>query len=130
MPFDFRWDNDEKTIMRYVAEGAWNWNDFHKHLRRSTLCLDEVDHPVETIIDLRSGNKLPAGAVGHLRSTGAKTHANHTGRAVILGVDAETQRRLGAVDGVYQDSERLLRFVETDEAAYRVIAEWRAQCQP
>lgn len=27
MPFDFRWDNEEKTIMRYVAEGNWNWND-------------------------------------------------------------------------------------------------------
>jgi|SRR5690606_450614 len=125
MPFDFRWDNDDKTIMRYVASGAWNWNEFHKNMRRSTLWFDQVSHPVDVIVDLRGGNKLPAGAIGHLRSLGTKIHANSTGRAVILGVDAETQRKLGAVDGVYDDGERQLRFVETDEAAYRAIEGWR-----
>lgn len=125
MPFSFRWDNDDKTIMRFVAEGRWNWNDFHKNVRRSTLWLDQVQHPVDVIFDLRSGDRLPVGAVGHLRSVGTETHANSTGRAVLLGVDAETQRLLGAVDGVYQDSHRLLRFAETDEAAAAIIAEWR-----
>ncbi|HLU12226.1 MAG TPA: hypothetical protein VK003_21290 [Oceanobacillus sp.] len=125
MPFDFRWDNDDKTIMRYVASGAWNWNEFHKNMRRSTLWFDQVSHPVDVIVDLRGGNKLPAGAIGHLRSLGTKIHANSTGRAVILGVDAETQRKLGAVDGVYDAGERQLRFVETDEAAYRAIEGWR-----
>lgn len=125
MPFDFRWDNDDKTIMRYVASGAWNWNEFHKNMRRSTLWFDQVSHPVDVIVDLRGGNKLPAGAIGHLRSLGTKIHANSTGRAVILGVDAETQRKLGAVDGVYDDGEHQLRFVETDEAAYRAIEGWR-----
>ena len=125
MPFDFRWDNDEKTVMRYVAEGLWNWNEFHKNMRRSTLWFDQVSHPVDVIVDLRGGDRLPAGAIGHLRSLGTKTHANSTGRAVILGVDGETQRKLGAVNGVYADRERHLRFVETDEAAYETIRRWR-----
>ena len=125
MPFDFRWDNDDKTIMRYVAEGSWNWNEFHKNMRRSTLWFDQVSHPVDVIVDLRGGTRLPAGAIGHLRSIGTKTHANSTGRAVILGVDAEIQRRLGAVNGVYDDRERHLRFVVTDEEAYEIIRHWR-----
>lgn len=125
MAMDFRWDNDEKTIIRYTASGTWNWNEFHKHLRRSLLWLDQVGHPVETIIDLRAGDRLPAGAIGHLRSIGAKGHPNSTGRAVILGVDDETQHRLGALDGVYQDNQRLLRFAQTDEAAYRILGEWQ-----
>ena len=127
MPVDFQWDNDEKTIIRYTASGVWNWNEFHKHLRRSLLWFDQVSHPIEMIIDLRGGNKLPAGAVGHLRSIGAKAHPNSTGRAIVLGVDGETQHRLGAVDGVYQDSQRLLRFVETDEMAYQILEEWRGK---
>jgi hypothetical protein len=125
VPFDFQWDNDEKTVIRYRAAGRWNWNDFYKNVSRSLLWLDEVSHPVDVIIDLRGGDKLPAGAVGHLRSIGAKAHTNSTGRAVILGVDDETQKRLGATDGVYQDSQRPLRFVDSDEAAYQVISEWR-----
>lgn len=130
MPFDFRWDNDDKTVMRYVAEGSWNWNEFHKNMRRSTLLFDQVSHPVDVIVDLRGGDKLPAGAIGHLRSIGTKTHANSSGRAVILGVDAETQRKLGAVNGVYHDHERRLHFVETDEEVYHVITEWRASDEP
>lgn len=125
MSIDFQWDNDEKTVIRYRASGRWNWNDFYKNVNRSLLRFDEVSHPVDVIIDLRGGDRLPAGAVGHLRSIGSKAHANSTGRAVILGVDAETQHRLGAVDGMYQDSERLLRFVDSDDAAYRVLQEWQ-----
>lgn len=130
MPVEFRWDNDEKTIMRYVAQGAWNWNEFHKNMRRSTLWFDQVNHPVDVIVDLRGGNRLPAGAIGHLRSIGTKTHGNSTGRAVILGVDADIQRKLGAVNGVYHDHERLLRFADSDEEAYRVIADWSANDEP
>lgn len=125
MAFDFRWDNDEKTIMRYVAEGKWNWNEFHKHMRRSTLWFDMVTHPIDVIIDLRAGEGLPSGAIGHLRSLGTKTHANSTGRAVILGVDAETQRQMRVVNGIYRDSQRELRFAESDEAAYSIIEAWR-----
>jgi hypothetical protein len=116
--------------MRYITQGAWNWNEFHKNMLRSTLWLDQVKHLVDVIVDLRGGDRLPAGAIGHLRSIGTKSHANSTGRAVILGVDTETQRRLGAINGVYQDHERLLIFVDSDEEAYRLIAEWRRSGEP
>lgn len=123
---NFQWDNDEKTVMRYTVEGVWNWNEFHKTLRRSTLRFDDVNHPVDTIIDLRKGAKLPAGAVGHLRSLGAKTHPNSVARTVILGVDATVQAAIGAVSGLYWDDGRLIHFAASDKDAYEVIARWRS----
>ncbi len=127
MSFDFRWDNPEQTVLRYVAEGDWNWNDLHKHLRRSTLWLDTLGHPVETIIDLREGKKLPAGAVGQLRSLGKKTHPNNHARTIIMGVDAEVQRQLGVIDGVYRGKDRLIRFAESDADAAAILAEWQGK---
>lgn len=124
MSFDFRWDNPEQTVLRYVADGDWNWNDLHKHLRRSTLWLDTLDHPVETIIDLRSGSRMPGGAVGQLRSLGKQLHRNSRARTIIMGVPAELQRQLGAVEGVYRTPEQLIRFAATDAEAAAILAEW------
>jgi hypothetical protein len=122
---NFQWDNDDKRIMRYTAAGLWNWNEFHKTLRRSTLRFDEVSHPVDTIIDLRGGTRLPAGAVGHLRSLGTKMHPNGVARTVILGVDAAVQAAIGAVNGLYWAEGRLIHFAASDEDAYAVIERWR-----
>lgn len=125
MPVDFDWLNEEKTVMVYTIAGNWNWNDLHKNLRRSTLWWDDVEYPVEVIIDLSGSPKLPAGAVGHLRSIGVFQHANSPGRAVLVGVPLEVQTALGAHDGVYRDGERELRFAADQAAAQAIIAAWR-----
>lgn len=125
MSFEFRWDNPEQTVLRYVAEGAWNWNDLHKHLRRSTLWLDTLDHAVETIFDFRAGDRLPAGAVGHLRSLGKQIHRNSHARTIVMGVDPAIQQQLGARDGVFQTSDQLIRFVDDDAEAATILAAWR-----
>ncbi|MBZ0293422.1 MAG: hypothetical protein K8L99_12720 [Anaerolineae bacterium] len=124
MGIEYRWDNDAQTVIRMVVDGTWNWNDFHKNLRRMTFWLDSVDHPVELVIDLRASHKLPAGAFGHIRSLGKKIHPNGRDRVVIIGLDETLARQIGGEQGVYQDSERLIRFVPTDEAAQAVLEEW------
>jgi len=127
MPFGFQWENPERTVIRYSAQGRWDWNEFHKNIRRSTLWFDEVSHPVDAIIDLRGGARMPAGAVAHLRSVGKPHHANSTGRVLILGVDPEIQKHLGAVDGVYRDGAREIYFCDTDEQAQAILERWLAE---
>lgn len=126
MPVEFAWDNDEKTIVRVVAVMPWNWNDFHKAMRRASFLLDTVHHDVDLLIDLRQSSRLPAGALGHIRSLGAAIHPNHPDRAVILGLDASIAGPLGGDDRAYSDGTRLLRFVESDDEARSVIEAWRA----
>lgn len=126
MPVEFAWDDDEHTILRVTATPPWNWNDFHKALRRATFWLDAVDHTVEIVIDLRKSAKLPAGALGHIRSLGTAIHPNHEDRMVIIGLDESVAGPLGGADRTYQDEARCIRFVETDDEAQAVIAAWRA----
>lgn len=125
MPLDFVWDDDAKTVIRYRARGRWNWNDFHKTVRISTFQLDRLDHDVDTILDLSESERLPAGAVGHLRTLGKADHAHRLPRAIVVGADAAVQSQLGAVDGVYRAEGQSLYFVANEDEAQRLLAKWR-----
>lgn len=125
MPFEFVWGDESKTVVHYVAAGRWNWNDYHKIVRISTFSFGSLDHKIEAVVDLRGGEGMPAGAVGHVRMMGKPSHPNRTPRAIVLGVPPDVQRALGAVDGVAGTPEQQLVFVETDEQVKAVLAGWR-----
>ena len=126
MPVDFVWEDDDKTVIRYRALGQWNWNDFHKTVRISTFQLERLDHAIETLFDLTGSSRLPAGAVGHLRTLGKADHERRRPRAIVIGADAALQRQVGAVDGVYAAEDQLLHFVPTEAAAQELLMLWRA----
>lgn len=127
MAVEFDWDNEAQTILRFTAVTPWNWNDFHKTMRRATFWLDSVNHPVEMMLDFRQTTKLPAGALGHIRSLGTAIHPNSSNRLVIIGLDESVAGSLGGDDRTYQDAIRLIRFVDTDDEARAIIAAWQAE---
>ena len=129
MPIKLAWDDDAKTVIRYRAEGIWNWNELHKNAKLATFALGNVPHPVETIFDLSRSIRLPAGAIGHLRSLGKRDHPNRQPRIIIIGVDASVQQQLGAQDGVYRAADQLVRFVGDEAEAQHVLSEWRSEGQ-
>lgn len=124
MSIKHHWDNEAQTVIRMVIEGVWNWKDFHKNLRIMGFRLNNLDHPVELVIDLRGSQKLPAGAFGHIRSLGKQIHPNGRDRVLIIGLDEALARQIGGEDGLYEDAGRLIRFVPTEEAAQAVLKAW------
>ncbi len=125
MPVEFAWEDEAKTLLRVTATPPWNWNDFHKALRRATFWLDAIEHSADILIDLRRCGRLPAGALGHIRSLGVAIHPNSHDRVVIIGLDEAVAGPLGGADRIYQDDTRLIRFVDTDEEARAVIEQWQ-----
>ncbi len=129
MPVRFEWHDDSKRAIRYIAEGQWNWKDYHQAVRAAAFSLTAVDHPVDSVIDLRGSARpsLPAGASAHVRSFGRVTSACLTGRAAVIGLPAaeadrlglSPERRLGTSDGYVQ-------FVEFDMELAQLLAEWAA----
>lgn len=122
MGVEFRWDDDAKTLLRYVALGAWNWTDFHRAVRVATFALYNAGETVDVVFDLRGGHRLPAGAVGHLRTVGKKVHPRLSGRAAIIGLDAETRRQL-APDGspLLALGDQRIYFAEDDAHALALL---------
>ena len=98
MPFQFEWKDESRRAMLYLAEGDWNWKDYHHAVRASAFTLTAVDHPVDSVIDLRGGTRisLPAGASAHLRTFGRVTQVRLTGRAAVIGLSDSEANRLQA----------------------------------
>lgn len=124
MPIDFRWQDDARTILRVTPTPPWDWNLFHRTLRRAALRLDEVTGPVDLLLDFTTSKPLPAGVVGHLRSV-ALEHPNSSHRTVIIGIDDTTQRAIGASNGVYKRGDRVQYFAASEAEALALIASWR-----
>jgi hypothetical protein len=127
MAFKFQWHNEEKTVMRYVVEGDWNWRDYHVVVRQSLFSMHRHDQTVDSLIDLRSSTRLalPSGAANHVRSFGKKQSPALSGRALVLGLSAEVAAELGAVDGRLATVDGEVIFVDDDTAAQAVIQRWQ-----
>jgi hypothetical protein len=124
MTITFDWDNPQETVIRLRADGDWNWNDLHKNMRRAAFWLDASDGPVDLVLDLRGGSRLPAGALGHIRSLGKPIHPNGRPRLIIVGLDESVAGPLGGDDGIYRQGEREIHFVSDDAAVAAILAQW------
>lgn len=129
MPIRFEWYDVAKRAMRYIAEGDWNWKDYHQAVRAAAFSLTAVNHPVDSVIDLRASERpsLPAGASAHVRSFGRKNQACLTGRAVVIGLPAGEADRLGLTpERKLGTSDGFVQFVESDTELAQLLAEWSA----
>jgi hypothetical protein len=122
MGITFRWDDEARTLLRFSAEGEWNWKDYHHMARVASFNMFNAGGAVDVIFDLRGGVKLPSGAVAHLRTVGKRLNERMTGRAAIIGLDAETTRQI-APDGTGSLTlgDQTLYFVDDDAAAYAAL---------
>lgn len=126
MPADVHWhDADTESILIVATSGAWDWRDLHHAVARGGLRAAQLDHAIDLILDL-SGGRLPAGAVGQLRSLAKSIARTHPPRVIVLGIDAAVQTQMGAVNGVYTGKGGALYFVSDRAAALAQIADWRA----
>ena len=129
MSFNFEWHDEWKRAMRYIAEGLWNWKDYHQAVRAAAFSLTAVDHPVDSVIDLRGGTRpsLPAGAAAHVRSFGRRTHARLSGRAAVIGLPAGEAERLGlGPERTLPTGDGFVQFVDSEEELERLLAGWAA----
>ena len=129
MPIQFQWYDETKRAMRYIAEGDWNWKDYHQAVRAAAFSLTAVEHPVDSVIDLRASARpsLPAGGGAHVRSFGRVTSACLSGRAAVIGLPAGEADRLGlSAERTLATSDGFVQFVESDMELAQLLAEWAA----
>jgi len=121
---DFNWYDPDKTVLRFTVSGRWTWGDLHRQLKRATLWLDAHDRPVTALIDLRGGERLPAGIVGHVRSLpNSFAHPRASGRLILIGVPHDARAVLQAADDRLTVGDVTLCFVADDDAVSAVLAE-------
>lgn len=129
MPVRFEWYDASKRAMRYIAEGDWNWKDYHQAVRAAAFSLTAADYPADSVIDLRGSARpsLPAGASAHVRSFGRVSSARLTGRATVIGLSEGEGDKLGlSPERTLGTSDGFVQFVESDMELAQLLAEWAA----
>jgi hypothetical protein len=124
MGIEAQWDNDEKTVVRFIYRDKWTWEEFYKYIQQANAMMDTVAHPVVSIIDMRESNYLPPGAAVHIRNVIRMSMShNNAGISVFLKADRIVQAMIEVLQKTYPDilehTEWL--YAETLEEA-RVIA--------
>ncbi len=59
MPVMAVWDNEERTILRYIFEGRWTVEEFDKASEPEMSMTPSPDESIYLIADMRDGHGLP-----------------------------------------------------------------------
>ena len=78
------WDNEDKTIVRYIFQGHWGWDDFYNVIEEANAMMDSVDHEVHAIIDTRGSGFTPTDLLSHLRDIHTRINPK-AGMHVLVG---------------------------------------------
>lgn len=104
MPISVAWDNEEKTVVRFVYEGKWTWEAFYEKIDEANKLMDTVDKPCVSIIDMRQSNFLPRGAAVHIRNVIRKSMShNNSGISVFLEANVIVEAMIEVLKKSYPD---------------------------
>lgn len=123
--FRYKWLNDEKTILHYIAEGDWTWRDYHAGWR--PMLFSVLSHPgnVHVLLDFREQTRtaMPAGIAAHLSSFGTSLSPRLSGKAIVIGIPAADKAKLPLnEDGTMDSKTGKLYFAESEEEASKLFA--------
>ena len=86
MTIEVNWDNEKHTIVRYIFQKGWSWDEVDPAFKIADSLMSSVDHKVDVIMDFSPSSLLvPKGAFTHAQR--ALSNERHTNLAttVIVG---------------------------------------------
>jgi hypothetical protein len=119
------WHNDKKTIIRYIYENRWSWEDLYTARLEVKAMLESVPHKVGIIVDVRNSSILPSGTLArakYIASSSPTLHHNE-GVTVILGASGLVRSIYDVMRKIYPYTmrERKYYFASTLEEAYSIL---------
>jgi hypothetical protein len=113
------WDNETRTIIKYVYQQGWDWQDYQTAIESAARMIGEENHPVNVIMDFRSASMLPAGAITHVQK--ALSYPRHplVRLTAIVGANAFIRRIADIGQKLSRKQSWDLSFVTTPEEAYK-----------
>jgi hypothetical protein len=124
MPVSIRWEDDDKTVMRYTIQGRWTWEELYPCFEEGIEMAKSVSHRFDVIIDFSQTSHLPGNAITHLRGIAERQVGN-----MGVGIFVTSSRVLLAIFQVavkvYPKIAHYFRMVATEAEAYALIEQAR-----
>lgn len=128
MPIEVQWDNNEQTVIRWVYQWPWSWEEAYQAYEQEMALIDCVEHIVDGIADMRQAQGLPKGSLTAGISLMNKSH-ERMDLLVILGANRLIQSMYDMMRKLYPGMAKKVKLVivRSEEEAYQVIAARRAE---
>lgn len=116
------WDNSEKTTLRFIVYGSWQWSDMDKAVQEAQAMFSEVSNTVHVIVDLRESTML----ADHAKLESARPFSlspSPTSHLAFVGIAAITVPFFQCAKRLYRlkQPENQVAFVETLPKARQAI---------
>ena len=126
MGIEVSWDNEAKTIVKYVYEGRWTLQDFDNAREQAAKLEETVPHRVDVIVDVRNSSLVPTGTISRGKQVITTTPVSHPSEAmaIIVGAGPLVRSIYDVVSKVYPEivRRRGFRFARSMEEAREIIA--------
>lgn len=122
MKIQVQWDNPEQTVIRYIFEQGWGWNDLHSAMTTASEYVTAQTNMVNVIMDITRASIVPKGALSQINRAYSNEKPQNMGITVIVAPNAFLSAMVSMSKKIWGDkAEWQLEFVHTIEDAYRVI---------
>lgn len=127
MGIRFEWYNPEKTVMRYVFEGDWNWLDYHRVARVSVFQMMSLpERSVHSLLDMRAVGvgRFPFGVMAHARTFGKRHMPALSGHAVVLAMPLHIVQTLPLSGRVLRGQDGDVHFIDDESQLLPILQSW------
>jgi hypothetical protein len=119
MNVEIRWENEERTVIRYTYSGDWNWEQFYTVLE-TRLQEDKLDSRATVLVDFRGITKFPSDMILHLKRAAALAGETQV-LVVVIANSASLITLYNLFVRVYSQIGKRFRLVRNDEEAYALL---------
>lgn len=119
MPIQVRWDDEEKTVLRYIYEGEWAWREWHEVIDQSKQMIHQVDHPVYVVLDTANG-KMPPGTLSYFNQVSSECN-DCVVMVILIGADWFIQRLFNIYSKLRWGKNRRFTVAVTLENANQIV---------
>jgi hypothetical protein len=125
MAIRVQWDNPDKTILRFTYDREWAWDEVYSALEEKRRLLGTVQHPVDTLVDMRAVVTIPVGALIHARRLAEQANGNER-VTLVVGANPFILSLVDLVRNLHPAFIKNYRFVSTLNDAYTLLNHQRS----
>ena len=86
MTIEVNWDSEKHTIVRYVFQKGWSWDEVDPAFKAAAALMDTVDYKVDVIMDFSLSSLLvPKGAFTHAQRALSNPRHRNIATTVVVG---------------------------------------------
>ncbi len=131
MPITVTWGDNTKSYVHLKAEGAWEFDEYHRAIAEANALINSVEHTVNVISHLsdEKAKRMPRNAMPEFRKA-AKDMPDNVGIIILVPGNIMIQMFTNTVSKLFGNVIHMkLRSAKTLEEAEKLSAEERAKSE-